>query len=279
MVVFVAVLVGNTGCNRTNSVASLPTLTTTGAVGIGITSASSGGNISDDGGAAVTARGVCWSTSSNPSVTLTTKTIDGAGSGSYTSSIAGLMPGITYHVRAYAVNSAGTAYGADLTFQTSSLHVGDSYGGGIVAYILQPGDSGYDMAVQHGLIAAPGDQANVTGWYNGSNIVTGATGTAIGTGSANTSAIVTTQGAGSYAASICKALTLSGYNDWYLPSRDELNKIYLNKIAIGGLVSGAYWSSSEVSASLVWFQDLVSGEQNGSGHKDGNAGVRATRSF
>jgi len=83
-------------------------------------SAMGGGNISTDGGASVTARGVCWSTSQNPTVSLSTKTTDGSGTGSFISSLSGLQSGTTYYVRAYATNSQGTAYGSQVSFTTTS---------------------------------------------------------------------------------------------------------------------------------------------------------------
>ncbi len=94
------------------------TLTTTTVTGIAKTSAVSGGNITNDGGSAVTARGVCWSTSANPTVDLATKTVDGAGSGSFTSNITGLIAGVTYYLRAYATNGNGTTYGNEISFRT-----------------------------------------------------------------------------------------------------------------------------------------------------------------
>jgi uncharacterized protein (TIGR02145 family) len=97
---------------------SLPTLTTTAASLITQTTASSGGTISSDGGASITARGVCWSTSSNPTISLTTKTTDGSGVGAFTSNITGLSANTTYYVRAYATNSVGTAYGNQLNITT-----------------------------------------------------------------------------------------------------------------------------------------------------------------
>ena len=98
---------------------SIPILTTSAASAIATTSATSGGNISSDGGASVTARGVCWSTSQNPT-TANSKTTDGTGTGSFTSSITGLSVNTTYYVRAYATNSEGTAYGSNL-FTTNTV--------------------------------------------------------------------------------------------------------------------------------------------------------------
>ncbi len=158
--------------------------------------------------------------------------------------------------------------------------IGDSYGGGIVAYILEEGDPGYDAGVQHGLIAAIADQSSATiQWYNGSYVETGATGTAIGTGQANTTAIVTVQGAGSYAAQLCNDLTAGGYTDWFLPSKDELNKLYINKVAIGGFADAYYWSSSENNANIAWYQDFNYGYQLNYYFKYNTFRVRAVRAF
>lgn len=100
----------------------VPTLTTTSVSSIGTSSAVSGGNVTNDGGAPVTARGLCWSTSANPTI-LNSKSSDGTGTGSFVSNIAALTPGTTYHVRAYASNSIGTGYGSDLTFTTGNIVV------------------------------------------------------------------------------------------------------------------------------------------------------------
>jgi uncharacterized protein (TIGR02145 family) len=99
-----------------------PTLTTATISSPTRTTAVSGGNITNNGGAAVTARGVCWSTTSGPVVTGF-HTSDGSGNGAFTSNIAGLSPGTTYYVRAYATNSAGTAYGNELSFASSPVQV------------------------------------------------------------------------------------------------------------------------------------------------------------
>jgi uncharacterized protein (TIGR02145 family) len=104
--------------------AALPTLTTTAATSITETTATSGGDITSSGGASVTARGVCWSTSATPT-TADSKTTDGSGTGTFTSSITGLTAGTLYYVRAYAINSAGTGYGSAVSFTTQQGGVGN----------------------------------------------------------------------------------------------------------------------------------------------------------
>jgi hypothetical protein len=96
---------------------SFSVLTTAVATSITKTTVVTGGNITDQGTSPVLARGVCWSLNSNPTITDNVTT-DGAGVGIFTSSVAGLMSGLTYHIRAYATNDASTAYGDDLTFTT-----------------------------------------------------------------------------------------------------------------------------------------------------------------
>ncbi|MFH0843212.1 MAG: fibrobacter succinogenes major paralogous domain-containing protein [Bacteroidota bacterium] len=97
-----------------------PTLTTSEITDITSTFATGGGNISDDGGAAVTVSGVCWSTVTGPT-TSDNITTDGTGTGTFTSTLTGLDPGLTYYVRAYATNSAGTTYGNEVTFNTDAV--------------------------------------------------------------------------------------------------------------------------------------------------------------
>ncbi|MEY2739456.1 MAG: hypothetical protein RL259_1365 [Bacteroidota bacterium] len=97
---------------------ALPTITTTVASEISQITAISGGNISNDGGANITLRGVCWSTSPNPTIALTTKTNDGSGIGSFISNLTGLTINTIYYARAYATNSVGTAYGNEVSFTT-----------------------------------------------------------------------------------------------------------------------------------------------------------------
>ncbi|MCX6184326.1 MAG: hypothetical protein NTX74_04630, partial [Flavobacterium sp.] len=97
---------------------TLATLTTTAVSGITTTAAATGGTITSDGGAPITARGIVWSNLPNPTIDLPTQTSDGSGIGTFPSTISGLNPNWDYHVRAYATNSAGTAYGNEITFTT-----------------------------------------------------------------------------------------------------------------------------------------------------------------
>jgi hypothetical protein len=105
--------------------ASLPVVTTQAVTAIGSTTATGNGNLTDLGVPNATQYGVVWDTAANPTVTLTTKTAQGvpAGTGAFTSNITGLTPGTLYHVRAYATNSVGTSYGADVTFSAASSPV------------------------------------------------------------------------------------------------------------------------------------------------------------
>jgi hypothetical protein len=98
---------------------SIPTVTTAAVTSLNQPSAISGGKVTSTGGAAVTARGVCWSTSSSPTISGA-HTTDGSGNGTFTSSITGLSPNTIYYLRAYATNSVGTAYGNQLTFSTTN---------------------------------------------------------------------------------------------------------------------------------------------------------------
>ena len=120
LLVFVCLIIGIVVINSCKKDVSLPVLTTTNPTNITINSVTSGGSITSSGGADITARGVCYSTSSNPTTTGT-KTSDGKGSGSFASNITGLTPDTKYYIRAYATNSAGTAYGNEVSVTTTAL--------------------------------------------------------------------------------------------------------------------------------------------------------------
>jgi hypothetical protein len=186
---------------------------------------------------------------------------------------------------------AGTSAGW-INIGPPTINIGDVYGGGKLAYLLQSGDPGYDPNVAHGLIAAnaDGNSGLFIGWNSPNdqyaNHTTGAIATALGTGFANTTAIITAHGGmGNYAAYMSTHYAMGGYTDWFLPSKDELNKLYLNNVAIGGfnLSNGIYyWTSSETSLSTVWtqnFYSLGSGVQTSTTMKASNGYFRPIRKF
>jgi len=107
------------GTQRSFTTLTLPAVTTNTVSNITATSATCGGNVTSSGGANVTAKGVCWSTTQNPTVS-NSHTTNGSGTGSFTSSMSNLTPNTTYYVRAYATNDAGTAYGEQRTFTTNT---------------------------------------------------------------------------------------------------------------------------------------------------------------
>ena len=237
----------------TTACPSLAVLTTTAVSSVTLSTAISGGTITYQGESAITARGICWSTSQNPTI-ANSFTTNGTGVGTFTSNLTGLTAGTTYYVRAYATNASGTSYGNEVSFTTSSpLLLGQNYQGGTIVYLLQAGDPGYDAANQHGLIVYPsllgpaewgcyGTQLNV---FN----------TAYGTGNNNTYSIVAACANASYAAKICYNLSANGYSDWYLPSKEELNKVYLQRFNLAFLNNSVgYWSSSETAMNTAYGQ-------------------------
>ena len=177
----------------------------------------------------------------------------------------------------------GLLTGTSATITTRALAIGDAYRGGTLAYILQLGDPGYDADVPHGLIAAVADAGTTMAWSNITDATAGATLTAIGDGSANTTVIVN-QGAGatSGAAKYCHDLVQGGHDDWYLPSQDELDMLYVNRAGIAGLVLGDssfYWSSSEIDATTAFIQEFNPAGAKEASPKATSRRVRAIRAF
>ncbi len=176
-------------------------------------------------------------------------------------------------------DSLGTYYaGAGIRMAnnviSTKLALGDLYGGGKVFWL--------DASGNHGLIADTSDLSTGTTWHNLADTVTAAIITAIYAGSENTLKIVAAQGNGAYAAKLCndagKTLNNEYYNDWYLPSKYELNLMYLQQTVIGHFTANLYWSSSEFDLSKAWAQSFSNGTTSNEA-KGSSQRVRAIRSF
>jgi hypothetical protein len=340
---------------------SLPTVTTN-AITPGDTFASGGGNVTNDGGAPILAAGVCWSTTTGPTVSLSTKTTDATAVGPFVSNITGLTANTPYYARAYATNMKGTSYGAEVSFTTLSaistpvittdpmgslvgaiaegyytvinegtspvtavglcwgtaldptittnvgmvtdpfytsgggftgfswpldmtgLTVGTLYHvrafatngsgtayGADVSFTATAATLGQTLSLNflsgqvisvdgtgtHGIIAL-GFSPGATADWGCTNSATGATGTAIGTGSSNTDKIITNIAANTCVSAgpatvFAAPLAKSYAPEWYLPSKGEVDLLYLNGGALG--LTSPMWSSTEVDATHAWYYD------------------------
>ncbi|ESU21123.1 hypothetical protein FEDK69T_26800 [Flavobacterium enshiense DK69] len=141
------------------------------------------------------------------------------------------------------------------------LYIGMSYQGGKIAYIYQQGDPGYVQGEQHGLIAAPEDIISINGliWSN-SRSLSGGTDEGLGKGLENTNKMLLLNDNSTYAvARKCSNLVVDGYDDWFLPSKEELRKVYISRSALGGFYEADYWSSTEISSSAAYALDFFNG--------------------
>jgi hypothetical protein len=172
------------------------------------------------------------------------------------------------------VTGSGTA--ANPYVINDSVHkIGDSYGGGIVFYVYDNG--------RHGLIAATTDQnTGLVGWTTATytNTVSNAARDGIKGGQDNTERIIIQAGAGTYAAQLCANYNGGNFGDWYLPSKYELNLLYLQQNIVGGFASNFYWCSTEQGATYAYVQMFSTGSQNYTNKtSSGGCYVRAIRAF
>ena len=207
---------------------------------------------------------------------------------SFSCFIVGLSPQTTYYIRARSfhniqntrglLDQLGTTYGDTISFTTDSLRLGMVANSGIVFYI--------DSTGEHGLIASLTDLPDLAWVVQGFNKGTGAISTTDGIG--NTVKIDSVyypypSPAGDYAARVCYKLIVPGWNyygstPWFLPAKDQLEKMYLKKDLIGGFLNKPYWSSTEADPDNAFAQDFSNGSQSAL-DKTKSYGVRAIRQF
>jgi hypothetical protein len=178
-----------------------------------------------------------------------------------------------------ALVSANTDVAANTAKVGVTTHaIGDSFGGGIVFFVYDGG--------QHGLIAATADQSAGIRWHGGSYTYTRARADGIGAGLKNTAIIIANQGpvdGSAFAATVCNeySVTVDGvtYGDWYLPSKYELNLLYIERDTVGGFTSTYYWSSTEIDVNDAWRQNFSNGGQYNANKGYTSSRVYAVRAF
>jgi hypothetical protein len=233
------------------------------------------------GGCFITEKGICWSTSANPTISnVYFRQSCGSDTGIFLCSANNLIPERQYYARPYAITANGIYYGQNIGFftdTTSSLHIGKYYAGGIIFYL--------DSTMQHGIVSAPIDQGSAIWGCEGDISNTNVN---IGSGSFNTAVMVASCNTPGTAARICNDLVLNGYSDWFLPSFNELFLMWSN-LHINGLGSfnlawpSEYWSSSASASWAAYNLSFYSGTPCGNGDgchwRGGHKFVRAARYF
>jgi len=269
----VGVAYGNEVSFTTNDNYSLPSVNTLEVTSITINTASVGAQVVSDGGVAVSERGICYSGISVEPTIQDNKISDSGGIGTFSIEMANLAKNTTYHVRAYAINKKGVAYGSVKSFTTpisSNLALGDFYAGGFIFYIDETGE--------HGLVVSDTDIPLAAWGCEGVSITTSET---VGSGAQNTKNIVANCRTAGIVAESCDKLVYSGYDDWYLPSIDEFQLIYDNIIMKGKanfVKNSGYWTSTEQADITAFGFDVMHASPFNS-EKSWSFPARAVRSF
>jgi hypothetical protein len=236
--------------------------------------------ISSNGGSAITSSGVCWSTSPLPTISDSNKIAAPSVFNGYDiifTQLNSMLPGTTYYTRVWAQNANGIGYGPEVSFTTVALQPGVEHQGGKVAYVYQAGDPGYVAGEVHGIVAGIA-QPSINSWGGGdvpntTFLNNNSTGTALGTGQANTAGIISKINELAPGTAIlstagrANSYTVVAYPSlyWHSPSKDELRKVWENKSALATITAPNYfpsiycWSSSETDATHAWIIDCTSG--------------------
>ena len=200
---------------------------------------------------------------------------DPTGGTSYTIDATSELMSVPYALHS---NTANKAVYAESLSSMPPLAIGQSYQGGIIFWI--------DATGQHGLIAPVFDQSSGRPWYNTIHRYVGTASDGLYAGEMNTAievaALIADNQTGLFAARICADydITVDGitYGDWYLPSKYELNLLYMNKNVLENFANDMYWSSTEDAEFSAWLQDFTDGYQ-GTTNKFYSLRIRAIRAF
>ncbi|MDT8887869.1 hypothetical protein PQG44_09285 [Aquirufa sp. LEPPI-3A] len=237
------------------------------------------GTVTAEGNTPVTEKGFCVSIVPNPTIN-NLKFPVAIGKGPFSYYLANLSENKTYYIVAYAINGKGVVYGSAISFKTKSslpvviidptspvaptnpsaetLKIGDFHQGGVIAYFFKETDPGYVRGEQHGFVVSPEDVSKSTYWGCQGFSITKARAEYIGSGKMNSAEIVRMCGTPNSAARLCANYTYGGYTDWFLPSKDELNQIYLQADKIGGIdKTDLYWSSTEYMGTTITDQNIA----------------------
>jgi hypothetical protein len=237
------------------------------------------GNVVSEGNTPVTEKGFCVSIIPNPTINNLKFSV-AIGKGPFTYFLGTLSDYKTYYIVAYAINSKGVSYGDPIKFTTLSsvpispsdptlptdpkvpvitnLKIGEFHQGGIITYFFKEGDPGYVRGEQHGFVVSPEDISISTYWGCPGVSITKARSEYIGAGKANSAEIIRMCGTPNSAARLCANYTYGGYNNWFLPSKDELNEIYVQADKIGGIdKTDLYWSSTEYQGKIITDQNIA----------------------
>ena len=265
-----------------------PNIKTVSVTSITSNSAVLTGNVADEGNTSVTEKGFCVSIVPNPTIN-NLKFPVAIGKGSYTYFLGNLSQNKTYYIVTYAINTKGVIYGDPIKFTTlsllpiapsqpsiaptdpkapviTSLQIGDYHQGGIITYFFKEYEPGYVKGEQHGFVVSPEDISKSAYWGCAGLTIPGADRNEVGYGKANTTDIIRSCGTSNSAARLCANYTYDGFSDWFLPSKDELNQIYLQADKIGGIdKTDLYWSSTEYQGTsisdqtIAWLQLFIDG--------------------
>jgi hypothetical protein len=235
------------GCEKS---IELPKCGTQKVLMVGATAATVEAYIEFDGNAETVESGVCIAQHSNPTLNDVVYKNKNSSIEPFQLVIQDLKPMTTYYARAYARNSEGLSYGKAILFRTGDKEIGEEFQGGNVFYILQPGDLGFDSAICHGLICTSTDKITELAFsITPGNY--GANSSEIGYGQDNTYNIFSNGGVNAPGPAYCYLLIHNSYNDWFLPSIDELRKLMEANMSYISKVSQWYYymSSTEVDNS------------------------------